>query len=185
MTRLLLLAASLAALSGCSTLRIRTEQAGEADLERLRTWGWRASGASGGPGTGDEPRVHDPASRALIEGTVERELAARGLRRVELAAGPDVLVDYFGWSQDRTDVSRTGTGMLGSEYSYDPGVSSASATRVQTVRDVTLIVDFIDPSTGRRLWRGTATDSVEARAHPGFVKGAVAGILARFPIRRP
>jgi hypothetical protein len=177
MARTLLLAATLAALAGCTTLQVQAEFAPKTDFKKYRAWAWRPLAS----GTGEDPRVREPALKAIIKATVERELAARGFKQVEPAAHPDFLVDYFGWAQDRTDVKQSATGLRGSGYSYDPGASSGALTEVRTFRDGTLLVDFFDAASRERVWRGTATDSVLAGAGPDVVEAAVVGLLAQFP----
>jgi hypothetical protein len=177
MARALLAAAALAVLVGCSTVQVQAEFAEQTDFSRYRTWAWAPQPS----GSGQDPRVRDPAVRALIVKTVERELAARGFHRVEPTTGPDFLVDYFGWTQDRTEVKQSGSGLRGSGYSYDPGASSAAVTEVRTLRDGTLIIDVLDAASRRRTWRGTATDSVVAGTGPGAVEGGVVKLLERFP----
>jgi hypothetical protein len=168
----------IAALAGCSTLQVQAESAPKTDFKKYRAWAWRPLSA----GNGEDPRVRDPATRALIKATVERELASRGLKQVELDANPDFLVDYFGWAQDRTDVKQSSTGLRGSGYTYDPGATSGAVTEVRTIRDDTVLVDFFDAATRERIWRGTATDSVAAvGGNPGAVEAAVVGVLAQFP----
>ena len=176
-TRRLLTATALAALAACSTVQVQTEQAEKVDFARYQAWAWRPQQA----GTGEDPRVRDPAVRALIVKTVERELAARGFRRVEPGGHPDFLVDYFGWSLERTDAKVTGSGLVASGYSYDPGGHAAAVTEVRTIRDGTLIIEFLDATTRKRIWRGTATDSVVAGAGPAAVESGVVQLLENFP----
>lgn len=177
MTRTLLLAAALASLAGCSTTQLKAEYAETTDFRKYRSWAWSLAA----PANSEEPRVRDPAVHALIKKTVERELSARGLAQVALADGPDALVDFFGWAQDRTDTKQASSGVRGSGYTYDPGASSRAVTEVRTLRDGTIIIDVFDASTRARVWRGTASDSVVAGAGPGAVEAAVVEILAKFP----
>jgi hypothetical protein len=170
-------AAALVALAACSTLKVQAEYPDSVDFKRYRAWAWGPSR----PGVGEDPRVRDPATRALIVTTVERELVARGLRRVELDARPDFLVDFFGWSLDRTDVKLSGSGLRGSGYTYDPGASSQSVTEVRTLRDGTLNIEFLDAGTRQSIWRGTATDSVVTGAGPGAVESGVVQVLRQYP----
>jgi hypothetical protein len=178
-TRALVLASMLSTLSACSTLQVRAEFYERADFTSYRAWAWRPQAS----GSGEDPRVRDPATGELVRKTIERELAAHGLKRVELDGAPDFLVDFFGWAQDRTDVKQSGTGLRGSGYTYDPGASSPAVTEVRTLRDGTLMVDFFDARTRARTWRGVANDSVVAGASPGAVEAAVTALLAQFPPR--
>ena len=178
-TRALVLASMLATLPACSTLQVRAEFSERTDFTTYRAWAWRPQGSGGA----EDPRVRDPATSELVRRTVERELASHGLKRVELDGAPDFLVDYFGWSRERTDVKQSGTGLRGSGYTYDPGASAPAVTEVRTLRDGTLMVDFFDARTRARTWRGTANDSVVAGASPGAVEAAVTALLAQFPPR--
>jgi hypothetical protein len=181
MRRSLPVAAALAALAACSTVQVKTEHAEKADFASYRSWAWRPQQA----GAGEDPRVRDPAVRALIVKTVERELARRGLVRVEPGARPDFLVDYFGWAQDRTDTKVSSSGIIASGYSYDPGSRSPSVVDVRTIRDGTLVIEFLDARTSKRFWRGTATDSVVAGDGPGAVESGVVKLLEQYPPRSP
>lgn len=109
---------------------------------------------------------------------VDRHLAAKGYRRVE-SGEPDFLVDYHAAIEDRMSVATSYGWHRPPENRPDP------TTEVVHYREGTLILDVVDPGTGRQIWRGWAIDVVDDEMRPEWleaeVEKAVGKILERFP----
>ena len=114
------------------------------DVAKYKTYDW----AKGLPST-------NPIIAKHIVTTVEAQLAAKGLKKVE--RDPELTVVAFG-SVD-TDV-------YVSNPSWAPGLNSISTGIVTTAQSRpiskgTLIIDITDTKTKNSLWRGTATDTLK------------------------
>lgn len=163
----------VAALGGCSDLRINTDFDPAANLTQLRTYDWRP-GPQKGP---SDPRIDNSLLDTRVRNAVDRQLAAKGYQKIS-SGSPDFLVGYHVVLEQRTDF-RT----VGGYYGYRWG--GAPATYAYNYEEGTLLLDVIDPKTMKLLWRGSATSIVERQATPeareAKINKAVAEILAKFP----
>ncbi|HEY6507199.1 MAG TPA: DUF4136 domain-containing protein [Vicinamibacterales bacterium] len=162
-----------ALLAGCATLKVNSYLERGADLSRYRTFDW---GARDTVSTGDPRLDNNPFFENRVKTQVESALAARGFAK---AARPDVTVHYHASVTQRIDIS---------------GIDGASAQCEAPecrpfVHDAgTLVVDLVDPATGRVVWRGWADGTLEGaidnqRWMEERIDEAVAKILARLPPR--
>ena len=100
--------------------------------------------------------------------TVDRELAARGFRRVETGA-PDFVVSYSAVLQrkvTRADEEDEATaGYYEREPKDRPRITEnrGEAVEVHEYTEGRLILDMIDPESQTLLWRGKASDEVFAK----------------------
>src|SRR5262249_33545599 len=112
------------------------------DFSRYKTWSWR-------PGT---PAPNPIANNRLRE-AIESRLATRGLARVE--SGGDLEVVYHAAAESKISVERLG---------YKEPEFENEATRVRYVRVGSVLVDMIDASNGKVVWRGQAKDAANPTA---------------------
>jgi len=144
------------ALAGCSTMRIRTEYDPSAPFARYRTYAWIAAA----PGPEQATPIRNPQIRARVVAALDREMAAKGLTRTSIEAGPDFLVSVLGWAKTRIDVTNYGYAYV-PVYAYGPGpVRAVPVTQVRQYADGTLLLDFVDAKTMKLFWRGTASDTI-------------------------
>lgn len=113
------------------------------DLTRYKTYGW-SNVASG-----------NPIANQIVVSSVDTQLAAKGLTRVE--TDPELTVVVFGSSMSDIHVSHP---------SWSPALNSISTgvvvgTQSWLVTKGTLVIDLIDKKTSNSVWRGTATDTLE------------------------
>jgi hypothetical protein len=146
--------------AGCASMQIHSETAPQADLAHYRTFSWVPS-SSGGPVT-----IIDQQIRAALA----RGLAQKGLHEAPPESA-DFKVSYHVLQEHKVAVSDWGNGI----YGWSPEVTAYT--------DGSLIVDFIDPTSNKVFWRGSATSVVE---HPGVVDvarldKAAAQITQRYP----
>ena len=177
-----------ALLAGCSTLEVSSDFDPKADFANLETYNWLDEPQKP---TGD-PRIDgNTLLENRIHGAVDRELAARGYRKVD--SNPDFLVAYH-VSLDRRQSVQT----LNSYYGYGPGWgygygasyrpgywAGAPETYVYEYEEGTLIVDIVNPHNKELMWRGSATDEVNFKSTPekdqAQIDNAVHEMLERFP----
>jgi len=180
MTRILLVAAALAASagSGCATaMNVGSHVREGLDITQYRTYDW---GPADALPTGDPRLDANPFFQDHVQGAVEKQFAARGIARVTTGT-PDVLVHYHASIDTRIDVNRTeraylecqGAGCAGWTIEYEAG---------------TLVLDIVDARTNSLIWRGWARESVEGvLGHDDRmaeqIRKAVGRIFERFPAR--
>lgn len=157
------------ALSGtaCTTMEISSEYPPETNFSGLETYAWRQRSEERG-----RRRIAPVAVRQLVT-SVDRELAAKGYRKVE--RDPDFLVDYIFASRDRVGETVV---ITDERIGY---VSSRSDIYIE--REGALILMMSAPGGERMLWRGWATDVVDPNIEKIVKKvdEAATKILALFP----
>ena len=162
--------------SGCATtMTVSSHVRDGLDITRYHTYDW---GPADALPTGDPRLDKDPFFKDRVQGAVEKELAAKGIR-LSSSGTPDLLIHYHANISNRIDVNRTER-----EYGYCQGADCDSW--VVEYEAGTLVLDFIDARTKRLIWRGWAQDSVEDALgnQDRMVKKideAVTRMLARFP----
>jgi hypothetical protein len=174
-------------LSGCSTIRVSSDYARDANFNRLRTYSW----AGPQPITGD-PRLDNDILHARIRNAVERELALKGYEKMT-AGNPDFKIAYHVGLEQKLDVTTFNYYDYRYPASYHPryGFSSypgawpASETRVFQYEEGTLLVDIVDPGTKQLIWRGSATATVNpsdsSQKKDAKINKAVHQLLSQFP----
>lgn len=175
--RILLLAAAAA---GCSTMKVETEYNPGAPFASYRTYAW----ITAQPGPEQPPPLRDPRIRSMIVGAVDREMAKKGMVRVQEGTSPDFLVSVLGFSRSRVEVSSYGYAYpAGFVYGpYGPAAVAMPVAQVTQYTEGTMFLDFVDAKTKQLFWRGTASDTVtSASAIPGTIDEAVRRLLEGYP----
>jgi hypothetical protein len=192
LTRCLLLVALAAttavALTGCSApRRVDTEVAPAADFSSRRTFAWQESRASYDPQP-DQSDV-DAVKRAIRE-TVVEQLALKGFREVQ-GAEPDFLVSFH---LVVTTVMTEPELCVRRHIIFEYSVSTPQLDEIEVcegkstlgariLRQGTLVVFVVDPSTHNLLWQGAVVGAaVSRRDNADSLRGAVAQMLAEFPL---
>jgi hypothetical protein len=144
------------------------------DLGQYRVYAW---GPADALPTGDPRLDRNPYFQDYVEGAVERQLAARGLR-ASASEAPDLLIHYHASIDTRIDVSS-------SEHEYERCQGSDCPPWIHDYEAGTLVLDVVDARTNRLIWRGWAQDSVEAFEDRGRmatkIGEAVRRMMATFP----
>ena len=182
MRRLIHLVPAMAAiltLTACATLRVSSHVERGHDFTRYRTFDW---GSADALPAGDPRLDNDRFFEDHLEGAIEKQMAARGYARAAVGTVPDVRIHYHAVVARHLDVDEadrrsgfcTGDGCLPGIVDYEQG---------------TLIVDVIDASTNRLVWRGWAQGSVEGvlgnRARLARrIDQSVGGLFVRLPAAR-
>lgn len=94
----------------------------------------------------------------IIDG-VDKELAAKGLQKVEMANNPDLVVLYHAAVNTETQLNTMNTGGYGWGYRWGGGMGM-STTTVDKIPVGHLVVDIGDAKTKKLLWQGTAQDTL-------------------------
>jgi len=175
-------------LSGCSApRRVDTEVAPAADFSSRRTFAWQESQASYNP----QPDQSDvEAVKRTIRETVVEQLALKGFREVQ-DAEPDFLVSFhLVVTMVMTEPELCVRRHLIFEYSVStPALEEIEVCEgrttlgARTLRQGTLVVFVVDPSTHNLLWQGAVVGAaVSRRDNADSLRGAVTQMLAEFPL---
>jgi hypothetical protein len=142
------------------------------DFAGLQSWDWMKEPGQAGVAGGPSPLVVQ-----RVRAAVERELAAKGYRRVEDGA-PDFRVAVHGGTDQKLDVRTTYD-----YYGYRWRVP-VERTDVRQYTEGTLIVDVVDGERNELVWRGTGVAEVRADSPEKIteqVDAVVSEILKNFP----
>jgi hypothetical protein len=144
------------------------------DIGQYHSYAW---GPADALPTGDPRLDQNPYFRDYLQGAVERQLAARGIR-ASTSDPPDLLIHYHASIDSRIDVSR-------SEREYESCRGADCSSWVQDYEAGTLVLDVVDARTNRLIWRGWAQDSVGAFENrermAAKIAEAVRQMMATFP----
>lgn len=167
-------------LLGCSTVKVSQDYDPATDFSAYRTFGWFPGSQ---PQTGDI-RVDNPLLDERIRKAVNRELIAKGYRRVTDQT-PDVYVAYHLAIRTKLEADTVHTGIGYGPYPYYGGVGYD--TWVRQYDEGMLVIDIADAKANKLLWRGVGTRRVTETKNPQksteVVNKTVAEILAQFPPR--
>lgn len=174
-TSLLLLGVALGV--GCSSIRVVTDFDPDTEFSGFEEYAWLPDERPEG-----DPRLHNDLVDAVVRRSVDRTLSERGFRKVPLASA-NFLVTYYLGLETRIDVQTVHSSFRYSRRGWSGSVGTD--TRVRQYERGTLLVDVLDPSSRRLVWRGSADSRVGSRTDPARrdqqIDDAVRRILDRFP----
>ena len=147
------------ATAGAAEIKVNYDR--RADFTRYRTWRWR----KGTP-------APNPVADKQLRDAIESRLAARGLSRVESRG--DLEVVYHAAAENKLGVEK---------IDYEWPDFEAYATRIRFFSVGTLVLDMIDASSGKVVWRGEAHDATTPapRAIERMIDEGIAQLLEEFP----
>ena len=114
------------------------------DVGKYKTYAWSTETVS-----------INPVVSEIVVSSVDAQLAAKGLRKVD--TDPELTIVVFGSSESDIHVSNP---------SWSPSLNSiatgvAVGSQSWLVTKGTLVVDILDTKTKNSLWRGTATQTLD------------------------
>lgn len=144
------------------------------DLTKYKTYAWTQGTISA-----------NPIVSAMVVSSVDEQLAAKGIQKVE--TDPDLTVVVFGSTESDMHVSNP---------SWSPSLNSiatgvAVGSQSWLVTKGTLVVDLLDAKTKNSVWRGQATQTLDrgptgdkakdAKNVEKPIKNAVKKMFKQFP----
>jgi hypothetical protein len=186
-----MMVAAAASLAACSTVQVDSEYDKEANFARLKTFRW----VDAPPVAVGDPRVEDTVLQARVQLAVNRELEAKGLRRVG-AGDADLLVNYYVTVEekmtgenvnDKYGYSPGGGWTQGAHQGWSWGLGTYDTPSVPTTyyEEGTVIIDMVDPTTKQLIWRGTAKTVVnldnDAEIRRQRLNEAIQRIFTQYP----
>jgi hypothetical protein len=162
--------------SACSTVKVSSDYDRAVDFRGFRTFAI-AGGKIINEGASD---VDAPFVRERVGTALRAGLTARGLQPA--SERPDLLVTYVAGARTRQELERVVTNYQGGPTWYGPTYTEFWVTDHQYG---TLVVDMVDASTRKLVWRAMAQAVDQPFADPRFLDRAVSRALADFPPRTP
>ena len=172
----------LAVLSGCATApKVEVQSVDSAKVSSSGAYAWAARRA----GTSPNPYNNSALWRTTIRSAVDRQLAAKGYTSEEITkagwlvafhlvlhdGGVNTIIDNYNVSE-----------APGTEAHLDEFLKTHGSDPTGT-----LVVDALDRSTGKLLWRGWAVVPTEkglsVQARNAKIERVAASVLANFPAR--
>jgi len=134
------------------------------DFSKYKTFAWKVAA-----------QAPNPSTHQRIVGAVEKELAAKGLKKVE--KDPDLWVSYS------VVVKKEATS---TDWDYGKFKFSGRDVTYEKLARGTLVVDLIDGKGANLLWRGEATENIQPDAPPGegVIEKGVALMFKDFPPKK-
>lgn len=150
----------LAAPMFAQKIEIEAHRDEKADFKALRTYGWLPPPPAIQNTTPElsNPNLSQEVLGPHIVAAVDRELTARGLKRLD-EGEPDVHVVYYA-----ALTMTMNSDVLGSYYQYTTGwaipLGPMPTTSLRTFERGTIIVDVISKSAKKAIWRGSMATNV-------------------------
>ena len=172
----------LMVLCACWTLSVNSDYDPAFDFSGFRTWNW----LTGPQAATVDPRLPAGLVEERIRTSLVRHLAARGFQR-SASVKPDFRVGFHAAVKDKISVQTVNRAVGYRPGWGDRGGMMRSGTYVLEYEQGTLILDIVDSSTDRLVWRGSAQAEVDSDATPEKrekrIDAAVGQILESFPPR--
>ena len=166
---------------GCSTLQVSQDYDAQTDFTRLQTFAWQNETQP----KYDDIRLNSSLLHARIRGAVEQSLLAAGFRKAARQEA-EVLVAYeLAIHQQIESQPQSGVGFGFGFGGPRGGVMVSSGSDVSSYDEGLLVIDVLDPGSGRLLWRGKATDRFDQHSDSAKntekINETVTKVMAQFP----
>jgi hypothetical protein len=177
------LAAVAALVTGCASgPDVRGDYDRAADFGKYRTYNFLAATSADGT-------EFKSIAQQMMQQAASREMEARGYVKSE---NPDLLINFKGKLEEKTDIQSTPAPYYGPSYGYRGwggapyGAYGYGGTEVTTRRyNVgTLVMDVIDREKRQAVFQGGLEDVVTSKMmqdKEGTITNAVAAIFAKYP----
>ena len=149
--RLATLALAVTAVA-CSTLQVTTDHAPDADFSKYKTFTLKSGAA---------PK--NPIAAERIAKSLGAAIEARGLKQVPEGGDLNVFA-HFSLGKD-TQLNTYGYGGWGGGWRYG-GMGGMQTTQVTEIPTGTVVIDLVDATTNKAVWRGIAKDEISTTASP-------------------
>jgi uncharacterized protein DUF4136 len=140
------------------------------DFSRVRTYAWVRGTV-----------LDDDLNHRRIVEAIDSQLRARGLRKIESYAHPDVFVAYHASFDSDLQIVGFSSGWGG----YRFGASRSGSARAEEILRGTLAFDMVDAATNTIVWRAMATKDIDVNAGPEKreknITKTIAKLFANYP----
>jgi hypothetical protein len=174
----------VAAVAACNPVTVRTTEAPDAHLSKLRTFviatpGSKRENAISG---NNDPMLSNSISNQALRQDLRADFAAKGYSAD--SSSPTFAVAYYASAREKLDVTDYDYGyQFWGRHRYWGGGPGYVEQDVRQYRQGTVIVDVIDPTTKELLWRGTGTAEVsdDPATYTAELAKTVDAIISQFP----
>ena len=165
-------------LTGCASKGVDWDYDADQQMTDWKTYAWVEKTDSETSGSYHLDGLLDRRVRAAVE----RELQARGIRKVA-ATDADFLVNYLTVTKTKREESQLTTSV---GYGLDSwGLGVRTETRVRDYEEGSLIIDIVNPVDQELVWRGRSRSRVVESSTPEKrtekINAAVQAIMEGFP----
>jgi Domain of unknown function (DUF4136) len=178
----------LMATASAQKIKVESHRDEKADFKALRTYTWLPSPPAvrnAAPDAATNPSLTQEVLGPHIVNAVDRELTARGLKRVEQGES-DVNVVYFAALTVGVNISE-----LGSYYQYTTGWALPYLTGPATTSDIvergTIIIDMVARRSKTAIWRGQVSTNVNQEntleKRIARINEAITRVFERYPVK--
>ena len=141
------------AITGCSTIKIETDYDESVDISSLNSFALIHKDQNGS----------DTLTNARISHALEQNLGEKGYHEVEDERA-DFLVTFHTAVESKTRIDTDYQSM--GRYPYRYGGHMIQTTSTYNYKEARLIVDFLEPSENKIIWRGIAVDYLKKQSTP-------------------
>lgn len=151
----LLAAASLLVLSGCSSISVNYDYDNNVNFQEFKTYSYAPIPENLQKTNAAQAQIHSGLLDTRIKSSIDMVMADRGLDNFK--GGGDLLVVFHLGVADKLQVTDYG-------YSYSPyyyrGAYGGRQIDVYQYQEGQLIIDLVDAKTKQLVWRGTGTKAL-------------------------
>lgn len=166
---------------GCAGKQVTQDYDPQTDFSTFRTYAWQPQSSE----KSGDPRLDAPLLHKRIRTAIDTVLQQQGYRKAGDA--PDFYVQYYVAVKERMDSTRSSVYMGGATGGGGSGVgvSVGIPLGAATYEEGTLVIDFLEPTARKLVWRGSTTRRLKYADTPEenekLIQDVVARILAQFP----
>jgi hypothetical protein len=169
-------------LTGCETgPDVRADYDKAVDFGKYHTYNFVAAQSTGSD--------YKSLGQRIMQNAAAREMEARGYTRADNA---DLLINFRGKIEEKTDIESTPAPMYGPGWGYGGwygapyGAYGGTEVSTRRYKVGTLVMDVVDREKKQVVFQGGVEDVVTKKMledREGTINGAVATIFARYPFR--
>jgi hypothetical protein len=168
--------AAVLTLCACAGAQVKTDYDEQADFARYQTYAVE----KGQLVNDDQPQVPpNPLVEDRITRAISLELAKRGLRPAPREKA-DLIATYTAGARDKQELVTAVSPAVGpyDEWYWGPGFEDVW---IDEYREGTLVIDLVDASTRKLVWRAIARAEDKEFTDADFIRGTVDKALDQYP----
>lgn len=146
------------------------------DFSSYKTYKWQRA---------EDARYPDEMINTILMGSIDRELASRGLTRTETDAADIYVIYQFAVIEDMNWSSFKSGGEWQGGFNTNPGFEGVATNSTGTIRKGMLIIDIYDVKQKKQVWQAVAKKTLGKGTDPQKIRKnaqkAMAKIFKNYP----